>query len=318
LEHRTKEVAHFREKINRPGKAYADPLAEATDLCGVRIISRRISDVDRVIELLRREFAIDEGNSSYRSEELGVDQFGYTSVHIVFQLDDNRAVLTEWKDFAAIKAEVQVRTVLQHAWALISHSFDYKVSTDVPRQLRRRLFRLSAIFELADSELDQIAENVENLIQSYKTDVSKGKAAIELNVDSLRAYIETAPEARYWIQFLRENTGQRVESWGDLSRDIRIAERCGITTLDEIKKVMINAKGWGEQFFKIFYDKLFQEKNITPDKVMTVLNGVVTWLLIASNKDKFSQQVLESKFGIHGLGSWYIVEAARKAKETSK
>ena len=58
----------------------------------------------------------------------------------------------------------------------------------------------------------------------------------------------------------------------------------------------------------------FQYHKTTPDKVMTVLNGIVTWLLIASNEDKFPQPVLERDFGISGLGSWYIVEAASKAK----
>jgi putative GTP pyrophosphokinase len=314
IEHRTKDINHFREKITRPGKAYSEPLTEVTDLCGIRIILRRISDVETVVKLLRSEFLIDDANSIYKSEELDVDQFGYTSIHLVIKLDKNRLLLTEWKDFSTIKAEIQVRTVLQHAWALISHSFDYKVGSDIPRQLRRRLFRLSALFELADSELDQIAENVLSLLQSYKKDVNEGKTPIELNIDSLKAYIETAPEVNYWIQFLRNNTGQKVESWGDLSRDIRIAKYCGISTLDEIKEVIIKAKGWGETFFKMYFEMYFQYHKTTPDKVMTVLNGIVTWLLIASNEDKFPQPVLERDFGISGLGSWYIVEAASKAK----
>ncbi len=167
----------------------------------------------------------------------------------------------------------------------------------------------------SDPELDQISQNAADLLRSYKMDIGEGKTNIKLNVHSLRAFIETAPEVRYWIVFLQENTGQRVESWGDLSRDVRIAERCGISTLDEIRKVMIDAVGWGEQFFKMYYDEFFKESGIKPASVTTVLNGVVTWLLIASNEHKFSNRVLESEFGIHGLGSWYIVEAARQAKE---
>ena len=317
LEHRTKEVSHFREKITCPGKSYIDPLNEVTDICGVRIILRRISDVDKVVELLRTEFAIDENNSTYKAEELRVDQFGYTPVHLVLQLKSNRAGLTEWQHVAGLKAEVQVRTVLQHAWALISHSFDYKVSADVPRQIRRRLFRLSALFELADTELDQIAEEVDKILQAYKTDVSEGKTAIELNVDSLRAYVDTSPEVQYWIDFLRENIGQKVEGWGDLSRDVRIAERCGIDTLDNVKHIMTDARGWGEDFFKRYYDRFFREHNVTPDKVTTVLNAVVTGLFIASNEDKFPPEVLKTDFGMHDLDSWYIVEAAREAKEAA-
>lgn len=171
---------------------------------------------------------------------------------------------------------------------------------------------------VSQANLNQYSQDSANIIQSYKADISKGKSSIELNVYSLQAYIETAPEVQYWIQFLRNSTRQRIEGWGDLNRDIRIAHKCGIFTIDGIKKIMIDARVWGEQFFKIYYEAFFieltKEQVFGIGRVSTVLNGVVTWLLIASNEIKFPKKVLEKEFGIHGLGSWYITEAAKKAK----
>jgi hypothetical protein len=51
---------------------------------------------------------------------------------------------------------VQVRTVLQHAWASISHALQYKQEDDIPRALRRRLARISALLEVADEEFAEL------------------------------------------------------------------------------------------------------------------------------------------------------------------
>src|SRR6185295_13366947 len=68
VEHRAKEVEHFREKITRPGKSYTDPLREVTDLCGVRIIVRRMKDVMKVVDMIKGEFIVDDKNSVYKTE----------------------------------------------------------------------------------------------------------------------------------------------------------------------------------------------------------------------------------------------------------
>jgi len=311
LEHRTKDVEAFREKITRPGKSYSDPLREVTDLCGIRIILRRISDVEQVVGMLKEEFDVDEKNSVYKGAELGVDQFGYTSIHLVVSTLASRAALTEWRPYADLKAEIQVRTILQHAWALISHSFDYKVGADIPKEFRRRLFRLSALFELADEELDQLVDDIQLKVESYRASLTAGNKAIELNIDSLRAYIETSQEVQYWNNYLRTHTGQNVATWGDLSRDIRFANYCGIKSLEQINQLLSQARGWGEDFFTLYYDEYFKRDRVTPDKVTTVLNGVVTMLMIAANVERFTPEILAKEFG---FGSTFILDVARRTR----
>lgn len=48
IEHRTKAVDSFIEKIHRKNEKYNDPLNEITDLCGLRIICYYLEDVARV------------------------------------------------------------------------------------------------------------------------------------------------------------------------------------------------------------------------------------------------------------------------------
>lgn len=154
LDHRVKDVDSFVGKVER--KAYADPFAEIKDFCGFRIVTYYSDDVQKVADLLRKEFAVDPDHSTDKLGELAVDEFGYRSFHVVATLGDSRTGLPEWKVHANRSFEIQVRSVLQHAWAAISHKLDYKTASQAPEELRRKLFRLSALLELADDEFASI------------------------------------------------------------------------------------------------------------------------------------------------------------------
>ncbi|WP_330235759.1 GTP pyrophosphokinase [Streptomyces sp. NBC_00566] len=189
MESRAKEVASFTEKLQRKGEKYVDPLVEVTDLAGVRIITYYLEDVERIESIIRQEFSVIEEHSVDKQVELADNEFGYASFHLVLELAENRAALLEWREFAGLKAEIQVRTALQHAWAAVNHKLDYKKSQDSPRELRRRLFRLSALFELADEEFSKIRSEGRRISADYAREVNNGDYDLEVNVDSLTAWI---------------------------------------------------------------------------------------------------------------------------------
>jgi ppGpp synthetase/RelA/SpoT-type nucleotidyltranferase len=310
VEGRTKEVASFGDKLNRPGKAYTDPLGQMTDLSGIRIILYSISDVDAVAKLVQREFSVDPANSMNKIDLLEPDRFGYLSQHFVIQLGDSRKNLSEWAGLCDLRAEIQVRTVLQHAWAAVEHFLVYKNERDVPKMLRRRLFRLSALFELADEELDDMIHSISDQMRQYRAELAKGNSKIEINVDSLRTYIQSSTEPKYWAQFLRETTGQNVgeNDWGDLSRDVRFSIYFDIDSVETLDALLKKAHGWGENFLINYYNDYFERDKVTPDKVSTVINGPVTMLMIASNAEKITADILNKDFG-WGLGQILIDHA---------
>lgn len=133
MEGRAKDVASFTEKIQRKGGKYGDPLAEVTDLAGIRIIAYYVEDVERIASIIRQEFSVLEEHSGDKQAELADNEFGYASFHLVLELPEKRSSLLEWQEFAGRKAEIQVRTALQHAWAAVNHKLDYKKSQDSPR-----------------------------------------------------------------------------------------------------------------------------------------------------------------------------------------
>lgn len=193
MEGRAKDVASFTEKIQRKGGKYDDPLAEVTDLAGIRIIAYYVEDVERIAGIIRQEFSVLEEHSGDKQAELADNEFGYASFHLVLELAEKRSSLLEWQEFAGRKAEIQVRTALQHAWAAVNHKLDYKKSQDSPRELRRRLFRLSALFELADEEFSKIRLEGERISADYVREVRSGTYDLEVNVDSVTAWIREDP-----------------------------------------------------------------------------------------------------------------------------
>ncbi|MET7407840.1 GTP pyrophosphokinase [Streptomyces parvulus] len=205
MEGRAKDVASFTEKIQRKGGKYTDPLAEVTDLAGIRIIAYYVEDVERIAGLIRQEFSVLEEHSGDKQAELADNEFGYASFHLVLELADKRSSLLEWEEFRGLKAEVQVRTALQHAWAAVNHKLDYKKSQDSPRELRRRLFRLSALFELADEEFSKIRSDGRRIADAYAREVSSGTYDLEVNIDSVSAWIREDP----LVQRLRQ-TAHRI------------------------------------------------------------------------------------------------------------
>jgi putative GTP pyrophosphokinase len=158
IKDRPKSVKSFREKLLRPGKAYRSPLTELTDLTGVRVIVCYVDQIPIVEQLLESEFDIDLDHSVDKAVALKPNVFGYLSVHYIVSPNLYKAPSHPWNRFGGLKAEVQIRTSLQDSWATVSHALQYKKETDVPDGLKRKLFRLAGLFELADEQFRVIRD----------------------------------------------------------------------------------------------------------------------------------------------------------------
>ena len=201
FEYRAKTAESFLEKLERKPEKYQHPFQEITDLAGVRVITFYQDSVPHVVDIIRREFVVDEIRSLDKFDDLGAEEFGYRSIHLIVSLPESRTKLEEWKRFAGLQAEIQIRSILQHAWANMSHKFEYKVTAQAPRELRRQLFRLSALLELADEEFKTLLDQTRELSQEYRDEVQRGQFNLPLNLDSLREFIHQNVEVKQWEQF---------------------------------------------------------------------------------------------------------------------
>ncbi len=242
ITYRAKDPKSLREKITRTGKDYDNPLSEIMDLAGVRIITYFPSDVDKIVELIEKEFKIDRRNLIDKRITSDPSVFGYASVHLVAEFAPERLKLPEYGIFKDMKCEIQVRTILQHAWAEIEHDIVYKSTEDIPFELRRRFSSLSGLLELADREFELLRQDEMKVRKRIKTTINKDEIDIPINLDSVRFYLEKyhkqkefAPEKiRNLIRLIKLTD---IETIRDLN-NILTPEALSIADKD-IKKIVV-------------------------------------------------------------------------------
>ncbi len=182
---RAKALNSFLEKIVR--KNYADPFQEITDFAGVRVVYLYKSNFKKIEEIINKEFSVMEKVD--KLNEKGTDRFGYGAVHYIVTLGKNSSG-ARYDDLKNLKCEIQVKTVLQDAWAIIDHHLVYKRESDIPSTLQRKLNSLAGLFETADDQYDSIRREREEYLK--KLDISKNSKEYldnELNLDTFISYL---------------------------------------------------------------------------------------------------------------------------------
>lgn len=195
IESRAKEIDSFGRKASKESDTnpsepkYKSPLKEITDLSGVRVIAFFPKTLDEIGKIINDQFEVIE--KSDKSEILKKEEkLGYQSVHYLVKLKSNRAELPEYQSFADLTAEIQVRTILQHAWAEIEHDIKYKSPITIPISIRRRFISLAGLLEIADREFQSIQDDDIKLKTSDRKSVKEGKLEdVTITPDSLRTYL---------------------------------------------------------------------------------------------------------------------------------
>lgn len=184
---RIKDYESTLEKINR--KNYKDPVNQLTDLTGLRVIVYFDSQVKQCIEVIRSLFLVDEPNSLDQADLLGPDRIGYRSTHFVCSLGAERSRLPEYESIANLKFEIQIRTVLQHAWAELAHDRSYKFGPGLPPDIQRELNLYSGLLEIADRAFDKIASGIQNYQEELGKKTLDQLDQVPINVLSLVQYV---------------------------------------------------------------------------------------------------------------------------------
>lgn len=196
VEARAKDVESFGKKVSKPLESnperpkYREPLSEITDLTGVRVITYFPSTIDVVDHCIQSEFEVIEKTD--RSQDLTEEgKFGYLSIHYLVKMKSTRTSLPEYSRFTGMTAEVQLRTILQHAWAEMEHDIQYKSVAVIPMSIRRRFMALAGMLEIADREFQAIQNEDERLRAAARVSVQEGKLdQVEITPDALKSYLD--------------------------------------------------------------------------------------------------------------------------------
>jgi len=162
---RAKSVESFAAKAARTvdgQRVFPDPLNDITDQIGIRVITYVHGDVQAVVDLLGDQVIVhDDRDMGRETAEEG--RFGYASRHLLVSLDPTREAAREAS--AALlgrQAQVQIRTVLQHAWAEFEHDIRYKgsIPSEQLPEFDRRFTLAAGLLELADREFATIRDRL--------------------------------------------------------------------------------------------------------------------------------------------------------------
>lgn len=183
-------------------KRYARPSSQVTDLIGVRVITYYRDDVDRVVTALREGLEIDSKNSVDKRQSLGLRGFGYRSVHLIARARPVAIASDNYKFLQRHWFEIQVRSVLEHAWAEIEHEVVYKSGIKQPDDVLRRFAALAGSLELFDGEFQALREERKLLISNY-TDKYRARSDWRTSFDVARllGYLNEYRRKRHWPPF---------------------------------------------------------------------------------------------------------------------
>lgn len=182
LESRVKTESSLAGKLELKGNKYKS-LADITDIVGLRVITFYIDDVDRVASAVERLFKVDWENSVDKRKLHEIDSFGYMSLHYICSMDG-----------FPYRFEIQIRTLLQHAWANMNHDTGYKSGVEIPLEYRRNMSRLSGMLELADEQFSLIRTELADYRRRVQSLVASGNLGeVPLDGESFRSYLNMKP-----------------------------------------------------------------------------------------------------------------------------
>jgi ppGpp synthetase/RelA/SpoT-type nucleotidyltranferase len=227
---RTKSIASFAEKASRAVdgvRLYTEPLREIGDQLGVRVITYVRDDVDAVADLLGDQVVVNDDRDLGR-ETASEGRFGYASRHLQIALDAARESQPAYAHLRGRNVQVQIRTVLQHAWAEFEHDIRYKgtVPAEHAHDFDRRFTLAAGLLELADQEFATIRDRLRGPVEADLARQTPSDADPRLDARELAAFLAGQYADAGW---------SRSDHYAWVSG---LLLELGITSLDELAVVL--------------------------------------------------------------------------------
>jgi putative GTP pyrophosphokinase len=217
---RTKSEASLLSKAFHRGKGYASPYDDIEDKIGLRIVVlfdeeiRSIEDVLASFEKWQASKARDfEDERQTRPFE-----FDYQSKHYIVRLKNQ----THYKGIdipANIPCEIQIRTLLQHAYSELTHDTIYKPSVQAQPDVKRAAAKSMALIEAtgdyftevrkklkliqdADKRLSILVSRIYGELTGLKSEISPFNTLL---IDHFKKWVAEDPDQSL-NEFLREKS----------------------------------------------------------------------------------------------------------------
>ncbi len=197
IEHRVKSEKSLEGKLYKNGEWY-QKFDDLTDILGERVICYFGDEVDKFGKLVEQEFVIDWENFSDKRALIKADTFGYLSLHYICSLPENMGYPAE---LCGRRFEIQIRTMLQHAWSAINHDLGYKNKYGVPREVTREFARLAGLMEIADDEFVRVRDAMNRYTEKIHEKITCDSADdVLIELVSLNEYMQLNTKMQAFIE----------------------------------------------------------------------------------------------------------------------
>jgi len=307
-------------RVNPRDAAKSDELVCLTDMVGIRIICAFLEDLSVVLDELSPLFKIKEVEKKGASQNFR--EFGYESIHVLVEIPGDCVPSEE--DFPGLRlpddivCEIQIRTILQDAWAEVEHELIYKSEFspfDLP--LRRKLASMNASLSLADIIFQEIRDYQKKLQgemeERRKSFYEKADELDSVTSGALTAGAEKIERVSPYVKGTIDDMildAIHAHNTGDLEKAVRIYTQI-IESKPEPDKVVLSVihKHRGMAFFaRSEYEKSlddFKESaELDPQNFRSLYYEGIVYSILKKNKeaiDCYTQSLELNEYQSHAF-----------------
>jgi ppGpp synthetase/RelA/SpoT-type nucleotidyltranferase len=312
IQKRAKSLKSLRDKLLTRGLLeHSNIENEIKDLAGCRLIFYSNDDVDRFLRsgIVRANFDVDWDRSIIHQpvEETQDAAKLYRADHYLVSLKADRAKLPEYSRFSTLKCEIQVQTILNHAWSETGHDVIYKppklvgFGTKQHAEIKDRMTRIMKQYLLpAGYEFQKVLYDFKRLSQGQEL----------FDRDVLHA-IETATDNNERFEILERFRDHVIPNYDDISgvfQEIlqitsRAIELARTTETKPISTPFGNFPGKKSEDITDVALKIIEFiRYVDPQKIFSRLCNIY----LHSSSDKERKRIVEvtNKLAEHNMSVW--------------
>jgi putative GTP pyrophosphokinase len=195
LKYRIKSFEAYYDKLRKQNKVNdSRRMVTINDFFGLRIVCPFLEDIETVSSLIATHFEVLD--TECKANQHSFREFGYDSVHLAIRMETTQT----GRSMPGVRkvCEVQLRTILQDAWAEVEHELVYKSDISLPNQsIRRKLASLNATLTLSDLIFQEIRDYQKEIRQhGRKRRATVERQALDQDDIAISHPTTTTPPAR--------------------------------------------------------------------------------------------------------------------------
>ena len=234
--HRVKTEESIRGKLERYKDRFSS-IRDMTDVIGLRIICYLSDDVDAISDALKEIFNVSEVRDKRKKEN--ISEFGYASLHLICRIKPEEGISEEATD---VFFEIQIRTVLQHAWAEIEHDLGSKNEYRLSPTLRRTFSRVAGLLEIADGQFSELRTDINAYTEHINESIENDRAdSLPIDYISINRYFLSSRFMKAYLEDLKQKHGIEITHAGSEGY-IEQLLWLDITTLGELEQLFIRSR----------------------------------------------------------------------------